>query len=350
MRILHVIQEMTTGGAERIVTALAAGSRAAGHDVAIASAGGELLASADVPSFTLPLLSRRVGAVPRGAVGASRAIRSWSPTVVHCHNPGMAAIASLATLRGLRVPALVSVHGVREDHWTPAARVLRLAGLPIVACGPGVAEALAGHGVTVRQTILNGVAPSPPSETRPLSEIFDTPTGARVVLSVGRLVEQKNHALAIRAIARVPEAALVVLGEGPDRAELEELVRAEGVTDRVVLPGVRQDARALLGAADAVLFTSRWEGLPLAALEALASGSPVIAVAARGLNELLTDGKDAVLIDSEDPERVAGGLRRVLEDEVLAGRLGASGRSLAARYNEDEMISRYLALYAELAA
>ena len=163
-------------------------------------------------------------------------------------------------------------------------------------------------------------------------------------------VEQKNHALAIRAIARVPEAALVVLGEGPDRAELEELVRAEGVTDRVVLPGVRQDARALLGAADAVLFTSRWEGLPLAALEALASGSPVIAVAARGLNELLTDGKDTGLVDSEDPERVAGGLRRVLEDDVLAGRLGASGRSLAARYNEDEMISRYLALYAELAA
>jgi glycosyltransferase involved in cell wall biosynthesis len=348
MRILHLIQEMRTGGAERVVVALAEGATAAGHQVAVASAGGELLWELDVPNFPLPRLRRRVSAVPGAAIAASRAIRSWSPTVVHCHNPGMAAITSLATLRGRRVPAAVSVHGVPEADWEPAARVLRLAGLPVVACGPGVAEALAHHGITVRQTILNGVAVAPAASSTPLTTAFDTPIKAPVVMSIGRLVGQKNHALAIRAIARIPEASLVILGEGPDRPELEELVREQGVASRVLLPGVRQDARALMGAADAILFTSHWEGLSLAALEALSSGRPVVSVAARGLTELLTDGENALLVDLDDPELVAAAIRRVLADEALATRLGEAGRSLAAQYSEEEMVSRFLQLYGDL--
>ena len=348
MRILHLIQEMPTGGAERIVGALAVGATAAGHQVAVASAGGELLRELDVPSFPLPRLRQRASAVPRAALAASQAIRSWSPNVVHCHNPGMAAITSLATLRGRRVPALVSVHGVREADWERAARVLRLAGLPIVACGPGVAEALTEHGITASQTILNGVAAAPTAATS-LSAALDAPIKAPVVVSVGRLVEQKNHSLAIRAIARIPEASLVILGEGPARPELEELVRVEGVADRVLLPGVRQDARSLMGAADAILFTSHWEGLSLAALEALASGRPVVAVAARGLTELLTDGENALLVASDDPELIAEATRRVLLDEGLATRLGEAGRRLAAQYSEEEMVSRYLELYGRLA-
>ena len=348
MRILHLIQEMRTGGAERIVGALAEGATAAGHQVAVASDGGELLWELDVPNFPLPRLRRRVSAVPGATFAASRAIRSWSPTVVHCHNPGMAAITSLATLRGHRVPAVVSVHGVPEADWEPAARVLRLAGLPVVACGPGVAEALAEYGLTVRQTILNGVAAAPAASATPLSAVFGTPVDAPVVVSVGRLVEQKNHALAIRAIARIPEASLVILGEGPERPELEELVREQGVAGRVLLPGVRQDARALMGAADAILFTSQWEGLSLAALEALASGRPMVAVAARGLTELLTDGENALLVGLDDPELVAAAIRLVLADEALATLLGKAGRSLAAEYSEEDMVSRFLQLYGEL--
>ena len=161
---------------------------------------------------------------------------------------------------------------------------------------------------------------------------------------------QKNHRLAVRALAQVPDTALVVLGEGPLRAELEETARAEGVAGRVVLAGVRPDARGIVGAADVVVFSSTWEGLPLAALEALAAGTPVVSTAVRGLRELLTDGRDALLVPPNDPAALADALRRVLGDPGLGARLGEGGRALAGAHSEETMVARYLELYDTLIA
>jgi glycosyltransferase involved in cell wall biosynthesis len=76
----------------------------------------------------------------------------------------------------------------------------------------------------------------------------------------------------------------------------------------------------------------------------------VVAVAARGLTELLTEGENALLVGLDDPELVAAAIRRVLADEALATRLGEAGRSLAAEYSEEDMVSRFLQLYGELTA
>ncbi|TMK32237.1 MAG: glycosyltransferase family 4 protein [Actinobacteria bacterium] len=350
MRLLHVIQEMRTGGAERVVCSLTRGTRDAGHDVAVASSGGELLDGLDVQHFPLPLLRRRATAVPRAVVALERARGRWKPDLVHCHNPGMALVVSPVTLRGRRMPALVSVHGVPEADWPPTARILRLAGLPAVACGPGVGAALEEHGVDVRATILNGVPPAPPPTPR--SEVereLGLQPGSPLVLAVGRLVDAKNHALAVRAIAAVPGASLVIAGDGPLRAQLEHDARSAGVGDRVVLAGLRSDARRLMGSADAVVFSSRAEGLPLAALEALASGTPVVAAGVRGLCELLTDGEDSLIVSPDDASALAAGIRTVLDDPALREHIGAGGRRVAARYSEDRMVSAYIDLYHEMA-
>jgi glycosyltransferase involved in cell wall biosynthesis len=352
VRVLHVIQEMRTGGAERVVVSLARGAQASGHAVAIASAPGELLEELDgIEVFPLPLLGRRPSAVPGATLRLRRVLRKWQPHIVHCHNPGMAIVTSLATLRGRMPKALVSVHGVPDEDWPRTAKVLRLTGLPVVACGPGVEVALAEHGLRAAATIWNGVSSAPPPADRAeLERTWRIPPGNRLVLAVGRLVSAKNHALAIQALAEVDDATLVIVGEGPLRNELEDAARRAGVHDRVVFAGLRPDARALIGAADAVVVSSRSEGLPMVVLEALAAGTPVVATAVRGVREILEDEQNALLIPPGDPVRLAKAIQRVVSDERLAGRLADTGRRLAGEHTEETMVDAFLDLYARRAA
>src|SRR5438045_3914034 len=100
MRILHVIQELRTGGAERVVISLARGASSAGHRVAVASGPGELTAELMGDHFAIPMLRRRPWVVVPAAAKLAHIAHSWGPDIVHCHNPGMAAVTSLATMRG----------------------------------------------------------------------------------------------------------------------------------------------------------------------------------------------------------------------------------------------------------
>jgi glycosyltransferase involved in cell wall biosynthesis len=335
VRILHVIQELGTGGAERILISAYRGAREAGHEVFVAAAPGPLAAELDTEAYPLPLVRRKPWRLPAAALAVRQAVRSSRPDVIHAYNPGMALTARLATRR----PGLVNLQGVAEEDWAATVRLVRLSGLAPVACGPGVAAALEEHGLAPFATVPNAVGPAPPPGERLAPE--------RLVLAVGRLVEQKNHELAIRAITQVPGATLAIVGDGPLRPELERLAAELGAP--VIFTGVRRDARALMGAADVVVMPSRWEGLPLSALEALASGTPLVATNVRGLRELLTDGENALLVQ-EEPDALAAALRRVLEDGDLAARLSDAGRRVEGAGSDDALVAGFLEIYERLAA
>jgi glycosyltransferase involved in cell wall biosynthesis len=149
----------------------------------------------------------------------------------------------------------------------------------------------------------------------------------------------------VSALASIPELRLAILGEGELRAELERQAGALGVLERLVMAGVRRDARAVIGAADMALLPSRWEGLPLVALEALAAGTPIVATAVRGIRELLTDGENALLVPPGDPEALASAIRRLLADRSLAEALAGNGRRLSEQYGEGQMVASFLELY-----
>jgi glycosyltransferase involved in cell wall biosynthesis len=349
VRILHAIQELRTGGAERLVATLAAGARAAGHEVATASASGPLADEIGGAAFPLPLVHRRPWRIPSAAWDLHKSIRAWRPDVVHAHNPGMALAVSVATRRGRTRPTLVSFHGVPDEDYAAAARTLGLAGLPVVACGPGVATGLSEHGLRVYETIVNGISRPPPAADREtLEREWKIPSGFRLLVSAGRLVPQKNHLLAIAALAHVPGVVMAILGEGPLGNELRRAGVELVVDDRLVLAGVRPDARAVIAAADAVVIPSRGEGLPLVALESLAAGTPIVATAARGLRELLTNEQTALLTPPGDERALADALNRLLAEPELADHLARAGRKLAAEYTEQAMVDRYLDLYERL--
>ena len=349
MKLLHVIQELGTGGAERVLASVTQGAQAAGHQVAVAAATGPLQAELEVPVFPLPLVKRRPTAAVAAAAKLARALRVWKPDLLHCHNPGMAVVASLATLRRRSRAALVSVQGVAEEDYATTARLLRLAGMPIVACGPGVAAGLSEHGVHVDATIPNSVSrPPPPADRTQLARDLGFPAEAPLVVNVGRLVEQKNQALAIRALAHVPTAVLLIVGAGPLRPDLEREARDAGIAERVVFAGERTDARALIGAADVVVSSSHWEGLPLVGVEALSAGTPLVATAVRGVRELVVDGESGLLVEPEDEVALGVALERALSDRDLSARLREGGRRLAADYEEEKMVAAYLELYEAL--
>jgi glycosyltransferase involved in cell wall biosynthesis len=345
VRILHVIQELGTGGAERILVSAYRGAREAGHEVFVAAAPGPLAAELDTEPFPVPLVRRKPWRIPGAASAVRRAVRDSKPDVVHAHNPVMALATGLASRRGRRPPGLVSLHGGADDEWPATVRLVRASGLAPVACGAGVASALEQHGCTPVATVANAVGPAPPPADRDeLEREWSLAPGSRLALAVGRLVEQKNHALAIRALAEVPETTLVIAGDGPFRAELERVAEDAGVADRVVLAGLRPDARALMGAADVVVLPSRWEGLPLTALEALASGTPLVATDVRGVRELVVDGQNALLVP-EEPEALAVALRRVLDDPELAARLAEGGRQVDGAGSDTKLVEGFLRLY-----
>ena len=349
MRILHAIQELSTGGAERVLVELVRGTQRAGHDIAVAAAPGALSREVNAPIYPVPLVGRHIWRLPTAVVALDRTVRRTRPDFVHVHNPGMAAVAAITTMRGRRVRGLVTVHGVPDPDYSATARVLRIAGLPVVACGPGVAAGLEEHRCAVTATIVNAVRPpASPADARVLRKEWGLAADQPLIVSVGRLVPQKNHALAISALTHMPRGGLAILGEGPLLSDLRNQVMVEGVADRVVFAGVRSDATAVIGAADVVVLPSHWEGLPLVGLEALAAGTPLVATAVRGVRELLTDTENALLVPPDEPEALASALNRVLEDSDLRERLRTGGLRLATSHGTEAMVSAYLRLYERL--
>jgi glycosyltransferase involved in cell wall biosynthesis len=166
----------------------------------------------------------------------------------------------------------------------------------------------------------------------------DIPQDAPLLLAVCRLEPQKGVDVAIRALREIPKAQLVVLGEGPQRAELERLA-----DDRVHLLGRVPDVAAWLRRADVLVHPVRWEGFGLALLEAMLASLPVVASRVSSIPEIVVDDETGLLVEPDDDAALAAALNRVLEDPQG---YGAAGQARARQeFSVARMADRTLALY-----
>jgi glycosyltransferase involved in cell wall biosynthesis len=178
---------------------------------------------------------------------------------------------------------------------------------------------------------------------------------ARVILTVARFTEQKDHRTLLGAIpavlAREPCAHFLWIGTGPLEQPMREAVRRQGLDRYIRLLGQRDDVPDLLSAADLFVLPSRFEGLPLALLEAMAARLPVVATRVCGTTEAIRDGTTGLIVEPGHPVALAAAVLRVLGRPDLGARLGAMGCAWVEReFGAARMARETLALYRQLLA
>ena len=273
--------------------------------------------------------------------------------VVHVHSPGANIVLGAWAARTLGVPLAVTVHSMAaaESRWIWALRRAEA----VVAVSPSVRERLVAGGVpTSRIRIIPSASTAPTPTIRPAE--IRARLGFRpeetVFIYNGRLVEGKglmNLAEAFSSL-RTPPARLIVLGEGPMRALMENRLRACVAKETAVFVGrvKHETVSSYLAAADVAVLASESEGSPLALFEALAVGLPILATDVPGLRDFVEDGRDGTLVPRGDTVRLKDAMERLLADEGLRRRLSEGARRSAERYTIEACAERHLELYRDL--
>jgi glycosyltransferase involved in cell wall biosynthesis len=212
-----------------------------------------------------------------------------------------------------------------------------------VASGiPESTIALVPSGVDLTRTFT-----AAPSAT--LRELGIPADGGPLAVMVGALVAHKDPATFVRAIAEarrhVPALRALLVGEGPLRPMVEALVREHALGDALRLAGFRQDADALIAAADVFVLSSAEEGLGTVLLDALAAGTPVAATAGGGIPEIIEDGRSGLLVAPHDARALGTAIARIVGDASLAQTLAAGGREKVLRFSVAETARRTLEVY-----
>ncbi|MDR3764900.1 MAG: glycosyltransferase [Acidobacteriota bacterium] len=289
--------------------------------------------------------------------------------VVHSHRYKENLLAVLAARMG-RVPVQVrTVHGMREpfrgwdgirqsllhmvDRWSG-----RLAADAIIAVSEGMTPRLAEmYGQRKIATIRNGIetaqvqSPLNKASARARFKLSDAP----VIGIVGRLVPVKRIDLFLCMAEQVrrerPDAQFVIAGDGPERVERMEQVRAVGWTRNVRFLGHRDDIYDVLRALDVLVMCSDHEGMPMTLLEAQWLGVPVVGRRVPGIREVLCDGRNGLCVEGDDPHALAGACLRLLGDPALGRALcETAAREIDANYSAGHNAELVAALYQRLAA
>ena len=183
------------------------------------------------------------------------------------------------------------------------------------------------------------------------------PEGAPLLLHAGRIAREKNLRFLLRAfremLNRKPELWLVLTGNGPQRPELEEYAKELGISDHVVFTGYlpREQLLALYKQADLFVFASKTETQGLVLVEAMAAGTPVVALGALGVLDVVHDGKDGLLLDPEiEPQGYATAVVELLHDEGRRRRLAQGARETAEEMSAQRSVRRILEIYHDLLA
>jgi L-malate glycosyltransferase len=353
------VLSLDPGGTERLVTQLVRRLRPAMPQAVCCldhvGIWGEELALEGVP---VEALHRRPGFRPALSAGIARVAAKTGAQVMHCHQYSPFVYAVLARARHPRLRLVFTEHGRLSD--APPSMKRRLVN-PILAMGAHrmfsvshdlrrhmVAEGLPAPKIDV---ISNGIDPQPPS-TPARDELRGTlgvGPATPVIMTIARLDPVKDFSTLLNAMRhenlRSPDARLVVVGDGPERAALEATRSALGLGSCVTFLGHREDARRWLNAADLYVNSSVSEGISLTILEAMSANLPVIATAVGGTPEIVVPAC-GVLVPPRDPGSLGEAIGALARDPDRRRRLGDAARArVLESFTLDRMIASYQQVY-----
>jgi glycosyltransferase involved in cell wall biosynthesis len=307
----------------------------------------------------------------RAIVQLYRLIRKERPAIVETHTAKAGFVGRLAA-RLARVPVVVHIfHGHILDGYFGALKTGLLRQMErtlarmtdaILTVSERVKRDLVTHGVAGPDRIAVmplGLELEPFLANTRVKGRFRTELGLdgreRLVGIVGRLFPIKNHQLFLEAAELVTrserQARFVVVGDGTLRLKLEAQARALGIGDRVVFTGWRRDLPSIYADLDLLVISSDNEGTPVVAIEAMASGCPVVATSVGGMPDVVRHGENGVLVPPRSRRELAEGISKILRDQPLRASLGEKARAdVRERFDSRRMIADRERLYLGLLA
>jgi len=361
LRVLHIDTERTWRGGEQQALYLAQGLAARGvEQLAVGRPGApyvERCAAAGVP--VEPVAMRGEGDVP-AMRRLARLYRSWRPDVIHMHTSHGHTLGVVARRWSGVGRTVVS----RRVDFTIYRNFLRLSWFKYrfgvdryVAISEGIRRQMVADGIPAQRiaVVHSGIDLARFDDVPALDVRADLglPADARVVGDVAAFGWHKAQEFLVRALPhvlqRVPNAYVVLVGEGECRPRIEAEVRALGLDDRILFTGFRTDVPSLIRGMDCFVMCSVLEGLCTSLLDALALGCPAVGSAVGGIPEVLIDGRTGLTVPPRDPRALADAVVRVLTDEGLAARLRDAGRRhVEEGFTVDSMVEGNLAVYRSL--
>ena len=307
-----------------------------------------------------------IAPLPLGAGGAQRVpalarlLRRERPDVFHAHlSWQLACKFPLAAAELARIPAVVATVQLYVDAPLSTSSLVQLRAIArrvgrYIAVSDNIAGVLRRdlRLADGRVDVIHNAVDLTRFAAAPDRELRRTLTGndrTPLVLTAARLHEQKGLDVLIKAVPGVPDACFAIAGDGPERRQLEKLAADLGVEDRVRFLGSRSDIPALLGASDLFVLPSRYEGFPLALLEAMAAEVPVVATRIDGVDELVVDGQNGDLVEAGDSAALGSAITNLLADPDRRKALATRGHELVLqRYGAEAMTARVTRVYDEL--
>jgi glycosyltransferase involved in cell wall biosynthesis len=372
LKVLHVISVPGVGGAQSWVAGITSRLANMGYRVSIACPDDPgSVAHFEGCGEVIPIKVNYSKFTPwsdlRYFAKLVSVLRDRHFDVVHL-SAAKAALYGRLAARAAGVPTVIfNAHGFPfHDFLNPAARITlatiekllsRYCTDMVVCCGEAVrAYALTHHIAPASRlvTIENGVEiPERLPERDSARRTLGLPSDAPVVVTVGRLARQKapeNFLQAAASVIReVPDTRFLVVGDGPLKSHLQTLAESLGIASRVHFLGFRDDVPLILRAADIFALFSRWEGLPLTILEAMAAERAVVATAVDGNVEAVQHGRTGLVSPAEDIGQFATNLTTLVRAPDRARQMGTAGRRLVEeRFGVERMAQRLSDLYQQL--
>jgi glycosyltransferase involved in cell wall biosynthesis len=362
LRILFLIDSLDIGGAQRLVEMQAQAMVGGPHSIRVVNLAGPSAISETLQAGGVDVVNIGLGPLRnfRGLMEVARAIHPWGPVIIHAHLLHATLIGAVLA-RLCRARLIITLHNVFPDEGGIISRckvaienlILRYVADRVIGCGPLVARAR-GDRLGIKDTIVISNCVRPLVRLRLEERLaIRVELGFRtddfIIVAIGRLSRQKGFDVLVEAFLKaadyIQSARLLIVGEGEDRATLVNLIEWHRNGDRIMLSGPRVDVDRLLGAADLFVLSSRWEGLPLVVLEAMAAGLPIVATNV-GDVAWATGRNGAVLIPPDDVSALTASIRSIADDPERRSALGSAARKAAARFTDlsthmDELLRVY---------
>ena len=350
-KVLLVIPTLEQGGGQKFVMDLAAGMDKTKFQIKVLvyykKSNSIFDDFAQTHGIDVVYLDKKLGLHPRFMLDVKKVVEEYDPDIIHTHLHSMLYLFASYKKEQLKLHTVHTIANKETHGLQGLVRFVayKLIGVKPVAICEAVADSISREHKIDRSkipVIYNGVDCS-------RYDIYKTKSSDARLITVGNIYPVKNYLFLVDCFAKMagvlPNIRLEIVGDGSQRAELEEKIYSLGVGDKVRITGVISDVENHLADADIYVASSIYEGLPISILEAMSAGLPIVSTSVGGVPEIVKNGENGLLVNVGDAEAYISAVMELITNLDKRKKFGAASKAMAAMYDEQITVKGYESLY-----